>query len=104
MKSPILWTSKNGSGGVLCLPCFELKLGEGLMRRGDRLEGCCYSVAARQRRRLLCRRASAPATGRNRAGHRLPAAGVGRSRVAVERSKEGRVGLRGSAGEVWNLN
>ena len=50
MKSPILWTSKNGSGGVLCLPCFELKLGEGLMWRGDRLEGCCYSAAARQRR------------------------------------------------------
>ena len=50
MKSPILWTSKNGSGGVLCLPCFEMKLREGLMRRGDRLEGCCYSAAARQRR------------------------------------------------------
>ena len=47
---------------------------------------------------LLC--CSPSAAGSFAGGRRLPPAGAGRSRVAVERSKEGRVGPRGSAGEV----
>ena len=61
--------------------------------QGARVEFHALGAATGLRRRPL-----------GRAGRRLPAAGAGRSHVAVERSKEGRVGLRGSAGEVWNLN